>query len=471
LEREHGVLRPRPARLAALVLAASLIGWIWVAPAWGAQRYADAGSSLTSGTCPQGAPCRIDYAINSAGSGDEVIVGPGSYDVTSLPALNPAVPLTIHGAAGGPLPLLTSASSSFIQSTLFVAAGSTVSDLSLVRTVAGPAALFAGADTTVERVVASSDANYAAIAMPRGTIRDSAAFCSGSSCTAVFIDAASAGDRGASTIHNVTAIASDSTSYGIGVRNFVAGAGVQSATVRNSIARGGTYDMNTDSEDGPATAALDIDYSNYDPTKLGSFGPGNNSFTTGPHSQDAAVLPAAFVNLGAKDVHEAPGSPTIDAGLDGGANGPFDYEGDPRTLGAHADIGADEFVPEFVPASASPSAPKASPSNAISFGRLQRNRRRGTARLTVIVPGPGTLTLAGSGLVSQAARDARAAGSTTTSVTGGPVVLLLRAKGRARRKLERSGKVGLSVTVTFAPLGGTPAQATRSIKLRKNLGR
>jgi hypothetical protein len=456
----------RPVHSAVVLAVALVVGLIGPAAASAAQRYADAGSSLTSGSCPQGAPCRIDYAINSAGSGDEVIVGPGSYDVTSLPALNPAVPLTIHGAAGGPRPLLGSASSSFLQSTLSVAAGSTVRDLALTRTVGGPAALFGGADVTVERVVASSVAT-AAILIPRATIRDTVALCSGASGTGVYLNVVNAGDRGVSTLRNVTAIGNGPNGAGIVVRNFVSGAGVQSATVRNVIARGTDSDFVAEADDGAATAALDIDYTNYDPAKLGTFGPGNKSFTIGTHNQDSTASPAALVNLGGGDVHQAPGSPTIDAGVDDGANGAFDYDGDPRTLGAHADIGADEFVP----ASASPGgSANAGVSNAFTLGKVQRNRRRGTARLTVIVPGPGTLTLTGSGVVGQAA--SATSGTSTTSVTGaGSVVLQLRARGKTRSRLNRTGRARIGLTVIFAPLGGTPAQQGTTIKLRKRLPR
>jgi hypothetical protein len=465
---QHTVCRhPSPRRAAVLAVVAALAvvaGWTVAGSAWAAQRYADAGSSLTSGACPQGAPCRIDYAINSAGSGDEVIVGPGTYDVTSLPFLDSAVPLTIHGAVGAPRPLVSSASASFLHSTLSVASGSTVRDLALTRTVGGPAALFGGADTTVERVVANST-GVAGIEIPRATIRDSVALCGGSFGSAVYLFAINAGDRGLSTLRNVTAIGNGSNGAGVVVRNFVSGAGVQSATVRNVIARGTDADLEAEADDGAATAALDIDYSNYDPAKLGTFGPGNKTFTIGTHNQDSTASPAALVNLGGGDVHQAPGSPTIDAGVDDPANGAFDYDGDARALGAHADIGADEFVPATAPGPSS-----AGPSNAFRFGKLQRNRRRGTARLTVIVPGPGTLTLNGNGVVGQAA--SATSGTSTTSVTGaGSVVLQLRAQGRTRRRLNRSGRARIGLTVTYAPLGGTPAQQATTIKLRKRLPR
>jgi hypothetical protein len=54
------------------------------------------------------------------------------------------------------------------------------------------------------------------------------------------------------------------------------------------------------------------------------------------------------------------------------------------------------------------------PSNAFSFGKVKKNRKKGTATLTVIVPGPGTLTLAGKGLKPQ--RPARAAALASKAV-------------------------------------------------------
>src|SRR5262249_2894510 len=62
-------------------------------------RYAATGSTNTVGSCPQNDPCRIDYAINSAPASAEVIVLPGTYDVSALPTLAPAATsLNIHGA-------------------------------------------------------------------------------------------------------------------------------------------------------------------------------------------------------------------------------------------------------------------------------------------------------------------------------------------------------------------------------------
>ena len=49
----------------------------------------------------------------------------------------------------------------------------------------------------------------------------------------------------------------------------------------------------------------------------------------------------------------------------------------------------------------------AAPSNSFSFGKLKRNKRRGTATLTVEVPGPGTLALSGKGLVQHIGKRCR----------------------------------------------------------------
>src|SRR5262249_53790134 len=90
-------------------------------------RYAAPGSTNTIGSCPQDDPCRIDYAINNAPASAEVIVAPGTYDVSALPTLTPAATsLDIHGAAGQPRPTITS---SIAASTISLSATSTLTDI------------------------------------------------------------------------------------------------------------------------------------------------------------------------------------------------------------------------------------------------------------------------------------------------------------------------------------------------------
>lgn len=47
-----------------------------------AQRWASADSTLKSGTCDATSPCGLEYAVEGAAAGDEVVVAPGTYDLT-----------------------------------------------------------------------------------------------------------------------------------------------------------------------------------------------------------------------------------------------------------------------------------------------------------------------------------------------------------------------------------------------------
>jgi len=109
------------------------------------------------------------------------------------------------------------------------------------------------------------------------------------------------------------------------------------------------------------------------------------------------------------------------------------------------------------------------PSNAFSFGTLKRNKRKGTATLTVIVPGPGTLILTGKGLVKQrpgaASRALRIFAKSVSAA--GKVKLKIRSKGRKKRKLNRTGKVKVKAKVTYTPTGGDPNTKAKRIKLIK----
>jgi hypothetical protein len=136
-----------------------------------------------------------------------------------------------------------------------------------------------------------------------------------------------------------------------------------------------------------------------------------------------------------------------------------DQRGMPRPAGGGCDLGAFEFEP-------SPANP---PSNAFSFGKLKLNKKKGTAVLPVIVPGAGTLTLTGKGLVKQRpARPAPTTAALAKAVGGaGTVKLLVKTKGKAKRKLNRNGRLKVTLKVTFAPTGGVAASRTKTIKLIK----
>jgi hypothetical protein len=105
----------------------------------------------------------------------------------------------------------------------------------------------------------------------------------------------------------------------------------------------------------------------------------------------------------------------------------------------------------------------------IGVGKLKRNKEKGTAIIPVTVPGAGTLSLSGKGVVKQRAtsahRTTRVAGKAVTSA--GVVKLLVKAKGKTKRKLNRSGQVKVKSVVTYTPIDGPPVAQTRRVKLVK----
>jgi hypothetical protein len=103
------------------------------------------------------------------------------------------------------------------------------------------------------------------------------------------------------------------------------------------------------------------------------------------------------------------------------------------------------------------------PSNAFTLGNTTRNKKKGTATLTVDVPNPGELTVSGNGVKAASAGRAE----TSKEVGAGPAQLLIKAKGKKRKKLNETGKVKLNVAITYTPSNGDPATQSVKVKLRK----
>ena len=105
-------------------------------------------------------------------------------------------------------------------------------------------------------------------------------------------------------------------------------------------------------------------------------------------------------------------------------------------------------------------------SNRFDHGKPRVNRRRGTAILPVTLPGPGALRFAGAGVAVRPLADARASGVTSFD-SADTIRLLVRARGKAKRRLEHSGVVAVTVALTFTPVAGTPRRESTRITLRK----
>lgn len=99
------------------------------------------------------------------------------------------------------------------------------------------------------------------------------------------------------------------------------------------------------------------------------------------------------------------------------------------------------------------------PSNLFKFGKLVLNKKKGTATLSLKVPGPGKLVLKGNGL-KKASKAAKKAGG---------VKLAVKAKGKSLKQLREKGKATLKAKLTFTPTGGTALTKPRSLTLKKTL--
>jgi hypothetical protein len=96
------------------------------------------------------------------------------------------------------------------------------------------------------------------------------------------------------------------------------------------------------------------------------------------------------------------------------------------------------------------------PANTFKLGKVKLNKKKGTALLTVPTVWPGRVIAAGKGVK----RASRRAGV-------GKVKLLIRAKRKKLRRLNRTGRVRLRVRVTHRPAGGTATSKRKRIRLVK----
>lgn len=102
------------------------------------------------------------------------------------------------------------------------------------------------------------------------------------------------------------------------------------------------------------------------------------------------------------------------------------------------------------------------------IGKAKLNIKRGTARLAVTVPDSGTLTLRGRSIVKQrTVWGGRASHGLVRKVGAGTVRLLIKAKGKARDRLERRGRARVGIKVAYLPRDGTAGGQARKVVLEE----
>jgi hypothetical protein len=101
------------------------------------------------------------------------------------------------------------------------------------------------------------------------------------------------------------------------------------------------------------------------------------------------------------------------------------------------------------------------PSNAFVLGKPVLNKKKGTAKLPVTVPGPGTLTIAD---VKKTKKRVKA--KTLAATAAGTLNLPVKPTSPARKTLKKKGRLKVKVAVTFTPTGGLVASVTRKLTLK-----
>jgi hypothetical protein len=96
------------------------------------------------------------------------------------------------------------------------------------------------------------------------------------------------------------------------------------------------------------------------------------------------------------------------------------------------------------------------------------NPAAGTASLLIRVPGKGKLSLAGKGVTKDRALGRAVPGAALgRKVKRGKVSLVVRTKGKAKRKLDSRGAEKVKVKVVYRPKGGIKSTQIKTVKLRK----
>ena len=104
------------------------------------------------------------------------------------------------------------------------------------------------------------------------------------------------------------------------------------------------------------------------------------------------------------------------------------------------------------------------PSNAFWLGRAKRNRRRGTARLRVFVPGPGSIRLDGR-MVQERFAQAELPFAHTTPAGIGRLMVPVAPERLTKALLKRGGSTVVGVGVTYTPSGGAPRTHSTRVRL------
>lgn len=320
--------------------------------------------------------CTIVTALASATSGDDVALAGGTYQ-KGLSVVGGSEPfdatltvpngVVLHGESSTNLPVIRVRPNSQAEAGVEVGTNATIRDVELRGTttdntpIAYTLAVSEGlADRVRVRTTAAPNALLIACALASGTIRNSSCLGSGSAAGGK-VTAVSASVKNATfALRNVTAVTTVPNSEAIRTGT---SDGTSTLAISNVIARGTTADIVVRAGLSGGQATANVDHSNWRTQDVTAATGGVAQLVqTGPNQNGATAAEPAFVDAAAGDFRQAPGSPTVDAGVIDLGHGPLALGGAARTIGTTTDIGADEFDPAAFPPPPPPPPPPPLPS-------------------------------------------------------------------------------------------------------------
>jgi hypothetical protein len=338
----------RPRRTAAIagaslaILSAGQLALSSPASALATTRYASPNGS--GSTCLKATPCQLAAAMEDSGSGDTVVLEPGTYPGPGASfdtELTDHTSITLTGETGETRPVISSTANFAAVDFAF---GSTLRDVRINYT-GGGAALELD-DSAADHVAVYSDSTavsdgYAACEVTGGTsdpgvLTDSLCVQTGASNAAVTVETNGADDL--TELRNVTAVSRGPN--GVGLDLYELGTAAMNVEATNSIFQGasGGHDVLVKNVISTGSAVAKLSHDDYKTTMTS----GGGKITAGAGN---IHKPAVFVNGKAHNYQERPSSPTIDKGSETGVGaGEVDLLGSPRTLGPTVDIGAYEHL-------------------------------------------------------------------------------------------------------------------------------
>jgi hypothetical protein len=338
-----------------------------VSAATAATRYAAPGGTGKDPCANPARPCSVFTAAdeNARGTtiaaGDVVELAPGTYRAEEegefgyVPPVSLPAGVALRGEPGKAKPVVVLPAGDSSDGAFYVPAGAEVADVEIRNSMDTGSAIDVSGGT-IDRVVARSTASSEPTCnFLEGTVRSSACINSGGG-PAIGANVAAKGVF-EGVIRNSTLVATGPGSVGM---EFIAHAFKRGMTVNvdavSVLVEGEEKDVVAWAlplnRGRGATVAVALRNSSYETVETRAKAGGRASVTRPGTNGNITSTPL----LAAGNLHQLPGSPTVDKGAVDGAGGAFDVDGQTWPVGGLPDIGADELGPPIPKGNPAPDA-------------------------------------------------------------------------------------------------------------------